>query len=201
MKTIRTSFNTMQSGRFLTSTIHFSSGIFFILFGILTLMVPWAPRYRDALIYLLTQGWLLLLPIGCAFIALGILLLKYITVRNRTYYQIRSGDRAVSVSETLIESALNIYWTEQFPNREVFCNIQIRNSVLHITVDLPYVLFTEQKARLHQIENELTELFKTLGYTDSFHLLASFLPKEVEKEHLLAAPSPQSIKADGPTIS
>ena len=95
----------MRSSRFFTSTIHFFSGIFFVFCGLLTLMISWTPSYRTVMVTMLTEGWLPLTITGIVFIGLGIALLQLITVRRRSYYQLRSGEQAVAISESLIEES------------------------------------------------------------------------------------------------
>ena len=168
----------MRSNRFFTSTIHFFSGVFFVLFGLLTLMIPSTPSYRAMMISLLAEGWLPLTIMGILFIALGIILLQLITVRRRSYYQLRSGEQAVTISESLIEESLKHYWTNRFDDKEVFCDLAITKKGLHITLDFPHVELRDQKDFIKRAENDVKVILdKTIGYQGPFHLSASFQQK------------------------
>ena len=101
---------------------------------------------------------------------------------RRHYYHIRMGDRAVQVDESVIRGYLEEYWQSLFSDQEVINKVRIRREKIHVTSDLPYIPFDQQKEILQRIDTDLSEVFsKVLDYRKEFWFTASFGDKPKEE--------------------
>lgn len=166
---------------FLYSLISLFIALFFILFGIIGIILPWSASMQSLAVTLISENSLLIFLFGMSFLAIGVATAVNILLNaRRQYHHFKVSGQTVSVESTLIQNYLQKYFKELFPGVEVPYQLQIKKNKLHITVDLPYIAKQDQEALLERMRTELRELFSDfLGYRNAFHLSASFqsLPK------------------------
>ncbi len=166
----------MRVSTVLQSVFNLLFASFLILGGLSLLLIPILNGFRRALIKLLTASPYWIGVVGAIVFLVGVLLLvSHLTMNRRRYYQLRMGDRPVTVDNAVVEVYLQQYWENMFTGQEVSSQVTIHKDRIEVSADLPAVPFSEQKALLERIEQELVELFeKVLGYRREFLLSVSF---------------------------
>lgn len=171
---------------FLYSLIQFVIALFFILVGIVGMMIPWSSAVRTKLVQFIQNDALAISLFSFAFLIIGTALATYIIMNSkRRYYHIRSDKYTVKVNEAIIEQYVSSYWKQLFPNRDIPSHIVLKKNKIQITADLPYLPMDQQQNLLERIKADLETLFKQqLGAKSEFNLFASFQakPDRVEKE-------------------
>lgn len=165
--------------RLFYSLISLVIAIFFLMLGVVSLMLPWSPSAQADLIELIQKDSMNLAFFGFGFILIGLSIVINIALSARHhYYQVKSGPYSVQVDEAIIQDYLDSYWRQLFPRSEVPNRFMIKRNKIHITADLPYVPPSEQKALLKQSSDELAQLLESfLGYRKPVSLSASFQPE------------------------
>lgn len=168
---------------FFYSLIRFFVAVFFILLGIIGMVIPWSETIRTALIQFVFENAVLISVFGFGCLLIGVILVTNIILNSRRrYYYVRSDHYAVSVNKLAVEQYVNTYWEQLFPNREIPSRITLKRNRIHITADLPYLPIEEQPQLVERIKDELDTHFKRwLGPKSQFNLRISFQkkPKEV----------------------
>lgn len=158
------------------SLINFINALFFVLIGIVGILIPWSINVRTLLTRFIFEDSLAISLFGFAFFIIGLAMFIHL-VQNmmRRHYRISSLNATTTVDEAVIQEYLNIYWKQLFPENDIPSALQIKNNKIHIAVDLPYLPIQEQKPLLERIRNDLMRIFtKVLGYREEFFLNASF---------------------------
>jgi hypothetical protein len=147
-----------------------------MLIGIVGVMIPWSNNIRNLLTKFIFEDALAISLFGFAFFLIGIAIAADIILNiKRRPYTISSLKGQAMVDEAVIQSYLNEYWMQLFPNTDVPCHLFLKDNKIHITVDLPYLPIQAQKPLLERIRKDLVGIFaKILGYKDEFFLSASF---------------------------
>jgi|LakMenE18May11ns_1017448.scaffolds.fasta_scaffold9937142_3 hypothetical protein len=150
--------------------------LFFVLLGVIGVIFSWFPAAKAAFIQFLIEDSYLLFLFGIAFIVIGMaLMMNIISSGRRQYYHISSGQKSLTIDETVIQNYLNSYWKNLFPKAHVPSKLTLKKNKLYLTVDLPYIPPDQQKPVLERIEKDLSELLATtFGYKEPFYLTASF---------------------------
>ncbi len=165
---------------FLYSLITFSIALFFILFGIIGIILPLSTGMQALAIDLILQQPVLIFLFGISMLAIGVVTaLNIMLGMRRHYFHIKVQGKPVSVDSALIHSYVKTYLEDLFPGKEIPFQLQIKKNKISVTVDLPAIEENQQSALLDRISDELRELFTSfLGYKHHFHLSASFQPME-----------------------
>lgn len=163
---------------FFYSLISLFIALFFILIGIVGIMIPWSEVTRTTLIQFINEDALAISLFGFAFIVIGLAIVVNILLSTRRrYYLIRANDTSIAVDEAIIEQYLHAYWNQLFPGRDIPCRLALKDNKINITVDLPYLPVAEQKKLLERIKEDLRNTFADmLGYRDEFNVSVSFQP-------------------------
>jgi hypothetical protein len=158
------------------SLIIFIAALFFIMLGIVGIMIPWSSGMRMEIIQFILEYPLAILLFGVALVVAGLAIAFYILFHaRRRYYYIYSGSHTAAVDEAVVQQYLNTYWKQLFPNRDIPNRLTIKNNKIHITVDLPFLPPHQQQLLLERIKQDLRGTFaKLLGYHNGFSLSASF---------------------------
>ncbi len=165
-----------KMAHFFYSLITFLIAIFFILLGIIGILIPWSSTIRGEVIDSIAEHSVAISLFGLSFIAIGIAVVMNILLSSKTsYYQFIVGKNHVYVDEAIIQSYLREYWKEIFSGQEIPNRITLKGNKINVVVDLPYVEPQQQTQLLDKIQRELTEIFDDmLGYRQQFHLSVSF---------------------------
>ncbi len=160
------------------SLISFIIAIFFVLLGIISVMIPWSEEVRYGLVRFILEDALAISLFGCAFIVVGLAIAVNILLNSRRkYYHLRSGCNAIGIDENVIQQYLTVYWQQLFPDHDIPYRLTIKHNKIHINVDLPHLPLQEQRQLLERIKQDLQQLFTgKLGYQEEFYLTASFIP-------------------------
>lgn len=161
---------------FFYSIISFIIALFFILIGIIGIMIPWSPNVRSEIIHFILDNTLAISLFGFAFILIGLgIVISILQNSRRSYYYVRSGQSAVLVDEAVIHQYLSVYWKQLFPDIDVPYKVNIKRNRISLSVDLPYKPLEEQRPLLERIKQDLSHLFSSqIGYNDEFSLTATF---------------------------
>lgn len=161
------------------SLISFIIAVFFILLGVIGVMVPWSPGIRTDLIQFILDDSLAISLFGFASIVIGLAIVINILLNTKKrYYHIRSDSKAIDIDETVIQQYLATYWKQLFPGSDIPCRMILKNNKIHITVDFPHLPIAQQQLLLERIKEDLRTTFtKMLGYHNDFYLSASFQGK------------------------
>lgn len=164
---------------FFYSIINILNALFFILIGMVGILIPWSIHVRTLLTQFIFEDYLAISLFGFAFFIIGIAIFINILMNTKkNYYRINSSKTTTTVDEAVIQGYLNTYWKQLFPESEIPYHLQIKNNKIHIAVDLPYFPINEQKSLLERIRTDLIGIFsKVLGYQEEFLLSASFQTK------------------------
>lgn len=169
-------------GHFFYFLISFIVALFFILIGIIGMMIPWSIDVRNLLTRFIFEDSLAISLFGFSFLVIGsaIVLNVLLSLRHR-HYKIDSKNVLVTVDDAVILEYLNTYWKQLFPKHEIPCLLTIKENKFHISVDFPYLPLKEQKPLLERIRKDLSSILaKALGYNEEFYLSASFQIKAPE---------------------
>lgn len=152
--------------------------LFFVLLGVVSVMLPWFPMVRNELIRFILEDSLLIFFFGFAFIVIGAAIIANIVLNaKRHYYHVRSGPKSIAIDETIIQQYLDSYWKQLFPQVHVPNKLTLKNNKIYLIADLPYIPQEQQQDVLERIKNDLADIFTTtFGYKEQFYLTASFQP-------------------------
>jgi hypothetical protein len=164
---------------FFYSLISFIIAIFFILVGIVAIMIPWSADIRTSLVQFILEDSLAISLFGFAFIVIGLAIVVNVLLNaRRHHYHLRSGDKAIAVDESLVQQYLELYWKQLFPNNDVPSRLAIKDNIIYVHVDFPYLPVDQQRPLLERVRRDLKIKFeKTIGYKEDFHLYATFQPE------------------------
>jgi len=164
---------------FFYSLITFFIAIFFVILGILGVVIPYSPTLRqEALSHLMDRSTTLFL-FGFSCIAIGgALLTNIIAQSRRKYYRYTVGISNITVDESIIEQYLADYWKQAFPGQEIPYRLKLTDNAIHVMVDFPAEKEQMTKDAIDDIKSDLRHLFDTtIGYTTPFYLSISFRPE------------------------
>ena len=166
---------------FLYSLITFCIALFFILFGIIGIILPLSTGMQTLAVNLILQQPVLIFLFGISLLAIGIVTaLNIMLGTRRQYFHIKVQGQPVSVDSALIQSYVKTYLDDLFPGKEIPFQLKLKKNKISVIVDLPAIDESQQSALLDRISDELRELFTSfLGYKHHFHLSASFQPKDI----------------------
>lgn len=161
---------------FFSSLINFVVAIFFMLIGVVGLVIPWSAPVRALLTKFIFEDSLALSLFGFTFFVIGLAIAIHVLLNAKhSSYKIHSHDNSMTVEREVIQTYLNNYLKQLFPKSEIPCHLTFKENKIHVVVDLPYLPIPEQKPLLERIRKELVDLFrKILAYEDDFFLVASF---------------------------
>lgn len=167
---------------FFYSLISFVIALFFMLIGVVGMMIPWSINIRNALATFIFENSLAISVFGFTFFVVGLAIVVNILLSTqRRYYKINSLNSSTSVDEAVIQQYLHTYWEQLFPKTDIPCHLTLKDNKIHIAIDLPYLPIQEQRPLLERIRKDLIEIFsRILGYRDEFFLSASFQTKPKE---------------------
>lgn len=152
---------------------------FFLLLGVIGIILPWSPNVRTELIMFILENSIAISLFGFVFLVLGItLLINLSSITKRRYYYVRGGQRAIIVDEAILQHYLESYWKELFPLHDVPHHLVIKKNKIRIIADLPYTETDERKPLLDRIQDELGDILnRVLGYSQELVLAVNFQTK------------------------
>lgn len=156
--------------------------LFFLILGILGVLLPWSPAIRAEIVDFLLSNTLTISLFGFLFFAIGLgVLVQLFLGMKRHYFTSRLKAVDFEVSEKVIRDYLSVYFRELFPYSEVPCQIILKKKKAKITADLPPLPKGEQGAMVKKIESDLSDIFRDLiGYPHELLLSISFQPQKVK---------------------
>lgn len=161
---------------FFYSLISFIVALFFILLGIIAVIVSWSQAMLENMVEIISDNSLMLSLFGIGAIIIGLAIAANIIINaKRKYYRIRSGDHSILVDETVIQQYLNAYWKEIFPDNDIPSRLALKGNKIYISVDFPHVPLGQQPLVLEKIKQDLRSKFADLiGYHNEFYLSSTF---------------------------
>lgn len=159
--------------------ISFVFAAFFLLLGVLAVILPWSTAVRTDLVSFILENSLAISLFGFAFLIIGGFILISLLLRLRKrYYYLRVNQYAITVDETIIQHYLEEYWKKKFPQSEIPNRLILKRNKIKIVADLPYRPKEERKQSIATIQNDLKDLLQQIfGYSQSFKLRLSFKSK------------------------
>lgn len=169
------------------SLISFVIALFFMLIGIVGILIPWSINIRTLLTQFIFEDALAISLFGFTFFVIGLAIVTYVLLNaKRHHYKISSEKGSTTVDDAVIQEYLSSYWKQLFPKNDIPCHLILKENKIHIAVDLPYLPIQEQKPLLEKIRKDLIGIFaKVLGYKDEFFLSASFESHDKIKDKVL----------------
>lgn len=162
---------------FFYSLIVFIIALFFIMIGLLGMMVQASHNIRSEVVSFILEDTLFLSLFGMASILIGIALVFYLTTGlKKRYVKIKSSNNnAFYLDESLFQDYMKNYWKQLFPSQDIPNHVILKKNKVLITADLPYVPDSQQKALLTRIDRDLKDLFtRFLGYRQEYVVSISF---------------------------
>ena len=161
---------------FFYSLISFFVAIFFILLGVISVMIPWFSTVRTDVIQFILEDFIAISFFGFSFLAIGIGIVFNILIGlRRNYYHFKVGSNSVAIDESILQKYLNTYWQDLFPGNDIPNRLILKKNKIHVIADLPYMTRHQQEVVLERIKTDLRDIFgRLLGYHHQFHLSASF---------------------------
>lgn len=161
---------------FFYSLISFIVGLFFILLGVVGILVPWSPEVRSHLVRFIQEDSVFIFLFGLGLLIIGLAIATFVILSTRKrYYEIRSGENLVKIDEALFQDYLNIYWKQLFPKYEIPNRVALKKNKIYVTADLPYIPDSQQKALIERIERDLNDIFtRIIGYSHEYVISISF---------------------------
>lgn len=164
------------------SLISLIIAIFFILLGIIAVLLPWSPLVRSDIITFILEDSLTIFLLGFSFVLVGVCIVFNIMISARkTYYHVKSGANSILVDENILQDYLNTYLKELFPKSDAPARLILKKNRIHIIADLPYIPKGQQEVILERMKKDLAGVFRNfVGYHHHFTLAASFQPERKE---------------------
>lgn len=161
---------------FFYSLSNFIVALFFIMLGVISVLMPWFPTMRVDFIKFLLENSMAITLFGLCFLIIGIyLVISIVLGTRRHYYEFKVGQHIVEVDEDLIHKYLQTYFAEVFPSQEIPCSLTIKQNLLHVNADLPHVPSDQRSVLLEKIKQDLKSIFSdNLGYDSDYYLSVSF---------------------------
>lgn len=158
------------------SFITFFIALFFILLGIIGILLPWFPAMKALAITFLNDYSGLTFLFGLCFLTIGVAVaLNVLFSSRRSHYNLKIKDHKVSINAELLQNQLQRFLSELIPDQDVPCRLQLKRNQIYVTLDFPFVEPAEQKHLLEQVGNELKGFFSSIiDYQQPLHLSASF---------------------------
>lgn len=159
-----------------SSILTFALGIFFTIFGGMTLLIVWFQGIRLSLFNLVSNYGILLSIFGAGFLFIGISIIAYALIfSRRRYFYIRSGPREITINEDVAKDYVTKYFQKLFSQKDLPCNLTVRRGKILISANLPFIPEDDQQSLTQKINSELSDLlFYRLGYDAQYHLSISF---------------------------
>lgn len=153
---------------------------FFLLLGVIGMLLPWSPNVRTELIMFILENSIAISLFGFVFVIVGMtLLINLSSITKRRYYYVRSGHRAIIVDEAILHHYLESYWKQLFPRHDVPHHLVIKKNKIRIVADLPYAHPDERKPILDRIQDELQDILtRVLGYSQELVLAVNFQTRQ-----------------------
>lgn len=161
---------------YLFSFLNLILALFFILFGLITLLLPWSENVRSHVVAFINENawpWNLF---GLGFILIGIAIGAYtlLTKRNR-YFTSKQGSNETTISEKVIDDYLRTYFAGQFPSQDIPYRFTISKNKFHLVTDLPFIPLENQPEVIQKIEDDIQKIFRDyLGYKKELKFSISF---------------------------
>jgi hypothetical protein len=167
---------------FFTYLITFVIALFFIMLGIISIMLPWSPNIRTDLVQFILEDSVMIFLFGFALMVIGVAIVVNVLLGfKHHYYEIRSKNHAMYIDESLFQDYLNTYWKHLFPNQDIPNRVTIKRNKVHVIADLPPIPLNEQKAIIQRVESDLSDIFtRLIGYRNEYIISISF-QKEAKK--------------------
>ncbi|MCZ6902559.1 MAG: hypothetical protein O7C62_08755 [Rickettsia endosymbiont of Ixodes persulcatus] len=128
------------------SLISIVIALYFILIGIVGVIIPWSIEVRRLLTKLIFEDSLAISLFGFAFFFIGLAILINICLHaRRTYYKIHSKKGSTTIDETVVQQYLTTYWKQLFPNHPIPCHVVFKQNRIHVEIDFPHLPLPEQK--------------------------------------------------------
>lgn len=160
------------------SLISFFIAIFFVLLGVISVMIPWVSTIQMRIIQFILEDSLAISLFGFAFIVVGLAIVANIIISSKKrHYHLHVKNNPVIVDQMVFEQYLHMYWKQLFPEKEIPTQLTIKKNRFFIAADLPAIPESEQKPLLNRIKEDLESTFtKLLGHPAEFYLSISFQP-------------------------
>ena len=161
---------------YLFSFLNLILALFFILFGSITLLLPWSETIRNHVVdFINDNAWPLNL-FGLGFILIGLAIGAYtILTKRKRYITIKQGANETTISEKAINDYIRTYFSRQFPSREIPYRFTLSKNAFHLIADLPFIPLEDQKQIVERIEEDLQKIFREyLGYDKQLTFSFSF---------------------------
>lgn len=164
----------------LYSLISLAVALFFIVLGVLSMLLLFSPYVRNSLVQFILENSVMLFLFGFSFLVIGIAIVAHVIIgAQKKHYYIKSNNHSIYISEDVFQEYLDNYWKQLFPNQDVPNQVELKKDKIHITAELPFVPIPEQKKIITRIERDLSELFNRLiGYRKEYILSLSFQPEQ-----------------------
>lgn len=154
----------------------FIIAVYFIVSGILCLLLPWLPSVRELFVEAALNSSLIVFFIGVCFVFVGAGIASYVIVtsKRRTYHY-RKGKHLVDVDQDVIDGYLSTYLFEQFPNIDVPHQLIIRKKKILVAADLPYIPESEQPDFTEKVYQGISSILSDkIGCKSELYLSVSF---------------------------
>lgn len=164
---------------FFYSLITFITALFFVLLGIVGIILPWSPNVRTEVMQFIVNQTFFSFLFGLGFLIVGLaIMVNIILSMRKRYYEIRSGKNMTAIDESLFQDYLTIYWKQLFPQHDVPNQVTLNKNKIHVTADLPFLPVPQQKILIERIERDIADIFnRMLGYRFEYIISISFLPE------------------------
>jgi hypothetical protein len=162
----------------LYSILNFLFALFFIMLGILGILLPFSASVRIDLIEFLLENSIAIGLFGFGFVIVGATMLGNLYLNSRRKCLYVSNNPVTAIDEAVLYHYLDAYWKQTFPKEVVPTRLQLRKNRIKIFADLPYTVPEEQSSSIKRIEQDLQDIFKRiLGYSQEFILSLTFAKK------------------------
>jgi hypothetical protein len=160
----------------LYSLSSFLISIFFILLGVVCLLIMGSPGIRADIIQFILEDSVMIALFGFFLTLIGLAIFVNIILNMKPrFYRLKCNKNPLFISEGVFQEYLNAYWKELFPAQNIASHVQLRKNKIQIHAELPYVPEDQQEKLLKRVENDLSSLFnRTFGYSKDYFLSISF---------------------------
>lgn len=161
---------------YLYSILNLVLALFFVLFGFITLLLPWSETIRNHVVEFISENswpWNLF---GLGFILIGIAIGTFtMLTRRKRIYSTKQAQGEITISENVIEDYLRAYFTQQFPTHAIPYRFAFQKTGLNLEIDLPSVPHEKQKDLLNKLEEDIEHIFRDfIGYEKELQFTFSF---------------------------
>ena len=160
----------MRKENLLFSAVQFFLVLAVACMGIFFIALPWAPQVRFTCASFIAERDDLFIPLGGLLLGVAVILgVGFYFMQRKAYFQVRMSP-AIHVEKALLQTLLDIYWKERYPQEKLKTDVVLHNdNQIELIAELPTLKSADPEKLLADVQLEVGKLMlQQLGYKRDF---------------------------------